>query len=171
MMQRRPFEWGSLVGSLALIGLGILLLTDRASNLPEAIRRYWPAILIAWGLWDLTERYRVKEDLWAGTDYGTGLYVIRHRHRRRNRTLTGIVMLLAGLVLVSIGLLRLSTEHMNRVQIFATVLGALVIAAIGYATIRVGAPKATYKEYENRVVAWECTFLCLKCGNRFAQDV
>ena len=125
MMQRRPFEWGSLVGSLALIGLGILLLTDRASNLPEAIRRYWPAILIAWGLWDLTERYRVKEDLWAGTDYGTGLYVIRHRHRRRNRTLTGIVMLVVGGLLLWANLEPSSGVTFG--PVVAAVLGAVIL--------------------------------------------
>jgi len=84
---------------------------------------------------------------------------------------TGILMMLAGLALIVAGVLRLAAKHLMMGQIVTTVLGSLVVAAVGYAFFRVGAPKPTFKQYEDRLAAWNCMFLCVKCGNRFAQDV
>ena len=96
MVQRRSIHWGSLLGGMALIGLGGLLLVDQSKNLPNIIQRYWPIYLIAWGVWSLIGQIRIREDLWAGTDYGTGLYVIRHRRRQRSHVLPGIGLLFIG---------------------------------------------------------------------------
>ena len=85
--------------------------------------------------------------------------------------LTGILMMLAGLALVVAGVLRLAAKHLAMGRIVTTVLGSLVVAAVGYAIYRVGAPKPTFKQYADRLTAWNCMFLCVKCGNRFAQDV
>ena len=85
--------------------------------------------------------------------------------------LTGILMMLAGLALIVAGVLRLGAKHLPMGRIVTTVLGSLVLAAVGYAFFRVGAPKPTFKQYEDRLSAWNCTYLCVKCGNRFAQDV
>ena len=85
--------------------------------------------------------------------------------------LTGILMMLAGLALIVAGVLRLGAKHLPMGRIVTTVLGSLVLAAVGYAFFRVGAPKPTFKQYADRLAAWNCTYLCVKCGNRFAQDV
>jgi hypothetical protein len=95
-MQRRPLDWGALISSLALIALGAILLIDQARTLPEVIRTYWPIWPIVWGLWILFRRFRTQEDQWAGTDYGTGLYVIRHRRRRQSNSWIGLGLLLIG---------------------------------------------------------------------------
>lgn len=79
--------------------------------------------------------------------------------------------MLASVALIVAGVLRLAAKHLALGQIVTTVLGSLVVAAVGYAILRVGAPKPTFKQYEDRLTVWNRTFLCLKCGNRFAQDV
>ena len=97
MIQRRSISWGSLSGGLGLIILGLVLLIDRSGNfLPDFIQRYWAILLIAGGVWNMIARLRFKEDAWAGMDYGTGLYVIRHRRQQRTRWWVAIVLLLAG---------------------------------------------------------------------------
>ncbi len=90
----RSFRLGSLIFSLIVIGVGVVLLIDK--ELPVVIRRYWPLMLIAWGVVSIVSQLRASEDSWAGTDYGTGLYVIRHRRRRRGRLLPGIGLILIG---------------------------------------------------------------------------
>jgi hypothetical protein len=95
-MQRRSLRWDTLIGSLILIGLGAALQIDQAETLPEAVHRYWPVVLIVWGGLNLIGQFRILEDRWAGTDYGTGLYVIRHRRRRSSRFLPGLALLLLG---------------------------------------------------------------------------
>ena len=85
--------------------------------------------------------------------------------------LTGILLILAGLAATVAGVLRLVTIHLTMGQIVVTALGSLVVAAVGYSVFRVGAPKPTFRQYADRVAAWNCMFLCVKCGNRFAQDV
>ena len=96
-MQFRSVRWSSLVGGLGLIGLGIALLA--IDSLPTMIRLYWPVVLVAWGLWKWIARYAVREDAWAGTDYGTGLYAIQHRRRRPG----GLRTWLPGLMLIALG--------------------------------------------------------------------
>lgn len=85
--------------------------------------------------------------------------------------LTGILMMLASLALIGAGVLRLAAKHLTIGQIVSTVLGSLVVAALGYAILRASLPKPTFKQYADRLAAWNCMFLCVKCGNRFAQDV
>lgn len=54
----------SVVGPLVLIGLGVLLLYSslRSNWAPwELVWRYWPVILIAWGLGKLWDHYRSRE--------------------------------------------------------------------------------------------------------------
>lgn len=88
-----------------------------------------------------------------------------------SQMLAGILTMLAGLGLIVAGVLRIVAKHLTTGQIVTTVLASLVVAAVGYAMFRVGAPKPTFKQYADRLAAWNCTFLCVKCGNRFAQDV
>ena len=85
--------------------------------------------------------------------------------------LIGILMMLASLALIVAGVLRLVAKHLTTGRIVTTVLGSLVVAAVGYVILRAGAPKPTFKQYADRVTAWNCMFLCVKCGNRFSQDV
>ena len=85
--------------------------------------------------------------------------------------LTGVVMMLVSLALIGAGILRLAARHPTTGQIVTTVLGSLVVAALGYAILRASLPKPTFTEYADRLTAWNCMFLCVKCGNRFAQDV
>jgi len=85
--------------------------------------------------------------------------------------LTGGLIMLGGLALVVAGVLRIVAKHLTTGQIATTVLGSLVVAAVSYHVFRLGAPKPTFKQYADRLDAWRCTFLCIKCGNRFAQDV
>ena len=95
-MQRRSLRWDTLIGSLILIGLGVALLIDQSETLPEAVHRYWPVVLIVWGGLNLIGQFRILEDRWAGTDYGTGLYVIRHRRQQRASWWIAIIQLSVG---------------------------------------------------------------------------
>ena len=99
-MSLRALRWSSLVGGVLLIAFGVLLLIDDGQFLPSGVHRYWPVILIAWGLWKWIVRYRVKEDRWAGPDYGTGLYVIRRRRRPARGWLPGLFLIALGAVLL-----------------------------------------------------------------------
>jgi hypothetical protein len=90
----RAIRLGPVLYSLIIIGLGVVLQID--SQLPAIVRRYWPIVLVAWGVWHIVNQARASEDLWAGTDYGTGLYVIRHRRRRRGWLLPGIALIAIG---------------------------------------------------------------------------
>ena len=90
------FRWGPLVGGSLLVGLGILLLIDQARALPWIVRQCWPVVLIAWGLWKWLDRFRAREDRWAGPDYGTGLYVIRRRRRQASGWLPGLFLIALG---------------------------------------------------------------------------
>jgi hypothetical protein len=83
---------------------------------------------------------------------------------------TRLVLFFGGLLLVILGILRLAREHLRPGRVLATVLGAAIVAAAGYLFIRVVAPRPTFKEYERRVAAWQCMYLCIHCGNRFCQD-
>ena len=97
MIQRRSISWGSLLGGLSLMLLGLLLLIDQTNHfLPELIQRYWPLLLIVAGVWNLIARLRFREDAWAGLDYGTGLYVIRHRRQGRPAIWVALVLMIAG---------------------------------------------------------------------------
>jgi hypothetical protein len=96
-MRHFSIRWSKLIGGLGLIVLGVLLLS--VETLPAVVKAYWPVVLIAWGVWKWFARYQVKEDAWAGTDYGTGLYVIR----RRRRPLGGLRTWLPGFVLIALG--------------------------------------------------------------------
>ena len=82
----------------------------------------------------------------------------------------GILLMLGGLAAVVVGIVRLAAKHLATGRVVTTILGSLVLAAAGYAIVRIGAPKATFKQYDERLATWSCTYLCLKCGNRFAQD-
>ena len=93
-MQQRSVRWIKLIGGLSLVALGTALLF--VNSLPPVVRRYWPVVLIAWGAWKWVARYRVREDAWAGTDYGTGLYVIRRRRREPRAWLPGFVLIVLG---------------------------------------------------------------------------
>ncbi len=89
-------RWGSLIGGILLVTLGVLLLIDQAHTLPPIIVQYWPVVLIAWGLWKWLDRFRAREDRWTGPDYGTGLYVIRHRRRQASGWLPGLFLIALG---------------------------------------------------------------------------
>ncbi|HTP08087.1 MAG TPA: DUF5668 domain-containing protein [Anaerolineae bacterium] len=95
-MSVRLLRWGTLIGGSLLVALGVLLLLDQAHTLPPFVWQYWPVVLIAWGLWKWGQRLRAKEDRWAGPDYGTGLYVIRHRRRQASGWLPGLFLILLG---------------------------------------------------------------------------
>src|SRR5512135_1720517 len=101
MIQRRSISCGSLLGGLGLLLLGLTVLIDQADHfLPEVVQRYWAVLLIAAGTWNLIARLRLKEDAWAGLDYGTGLYVIRHRRQGRSGLWAVIVLLVLGAFLL-----------------------------------------------------------------------
>ena len=101
MIRRRSISWGSLLGGLGLLLLGLTVLIDQTDHfLPEVVQRYWAVLLIAAGVWNLIARLRLKEDAWAGLDYGTGLYVIRHRRQGRSGLLAVIVLLVLGAFLL-----------------------------------------------------------------------
>ncbi len=89
-------RWGPLVGGSLLVAVGVLLLLDQADALPLCMVQYWPVLLIGWGLWKWIDRFRVREDRWAGPDYGTGLYVIRRRRRQAGGWLPGLCLILLG---------------------------------------------------------------------------
>jgi uncharacterized membrane protein HdeD (DUF308 family) len=89
-------RWGSLIGGILLVTLGVLLLLDQAHTLPPFVVQYWPVVLIAWGLWKWLDRFRAREDRWAGPDYGTGLYVIRRRRRQASGWLSGLFLIALG---------------------------------------------------------------------------
>jgi len=95
-MSWRLLRWGTLIGGSLLVALGILLLIDQARALPAIMRQYWPVVLIAWGLWKWLDRFRAREDRWAGPDYGTGLYVIRRRRRQASGWLLGLLLIVLG---------------------------------------------------------------------------
>src|SRR5512135_1736293 len=99
-MSSRSLRWGSLIGGSLLVALGVLLLIDQAHALPSVVWRYWPVVLIAWGLWKWLDRFRAREDRWAGPDYGTGLYVIRRRRRQASGWLPGLFLIVFGGVLL-----------------------------------------------------------------------
>jgi len=84
---------------------------------------------------------------------------------------TRLLLFMGGLALVIWGSIRLAAEHLRPGRILATVLGAVVLAIVMFAFIRFVSPKASFKEYERRLTAWQCMFLCVRCGNRFCQDV
>ncbi len=89
-------RWSTLFGGSLLIALGVMLLIDRAHALPALVWQYWPVVLIVWGLWKWLARFRAGEDRWAGPDYGTGLYVIRHRRRQASGWLPGLFLIVLG---------------------------------------------------------------------------
>lgn len=95
-MSPRTIHWSQLAGGLGLIILGLALIIGEGAALPPVVQRYWPLVLIAWGLWKWFVRYRVKEDRWAGPDYGTGLYVIRRRRRQPRGWLPGLLLIGLG---------------------------------------------------------------------------
>jgi hypothetical protein len=126
MIQRRSMGWGSLLGGLGLIVLGLLLLIDQADHfLPEIIQRYWAVLLIAAGAWNLIARVRFREDAWAGLDYGTGLYVIRHRRQGRPGVWIALVLMLVGGFLLWASLTPTSGVTVG--PIMAIILGVLFI--------------------------------------------
>jgi hypothetical protein len=96
IMSWRSLRWSTLIGGSLLAALGVLLLIDRAQALPAFVRQYWPVVLIVWGVWKWIARFRAREDRWAGPDYGTGLYVIRHRRRQASGWLPGLFLVLLG---------------------------------------------------------------------------
>lgn len=101
MIRRRSISWGSLFGGLGLLLLGLTVLIDQTDHfLPEVVQRYWAVLLVGAGLWNLIARLRLREDAWAGLDYGTGLYVIRHRRQGRSGLLAVIVLLVLGAFLL-----------------------------------------------------------------------
>ncbi len=95
-MLLRSIRWLKLAGGLLLITLGVMLLADQAHTLPPFVQRYWPVVLIGWGLLKWLNRYATKEDRWAGPDYGTGLYVIRRRRRQPGGWLPGLFLIALG---------------------------------------------------------------------------
>ena len=101
MIRRRSISWGSLLGGLGLLLLGLTMLIDQTNHfLPEVVQRYWAVLLVAAGVWNLIARLRLREDAWAGLDYGTGLYVIRHRRQGRSGLWAVIALLVLGAFLL-----------------------------------------------------------------------
>jgi hypothetical protein len=96
MKSVRLLRWGTLLGGSLLVALGVLLLLDQAHALPAFVWQYWPVVLIVWGLWKWIQQLRRREDRWAGPDYGTGLYVIRHRRRQASGWLPGLFLIVIG---------------------------------------------------------------------------
>ncbi len=120
-MSMRLLRRGPLIGGSLLVALGVLLLIDQARALPAIVRQYWPVVLIAWGLWKWLDRFRVREDRWAGPDYGTGLYVIRRRRRQAGGWLPGLFLIVLG------GLLLWTTLD----PLSGSVVGPIVLIALG----------------------------------------
>ena len=92
----RGLRWGRAAFSVLMIGLGMVLATDQTRSLPLTVRQYWPVAVLVWGAGLLLLRWRSREDMWAGTDYGSGLYVIRHRRRPPGQWIPGIIVLGLG---------------------------------------------------------------------------
>jgi hypothetical protein len=124
-MSLRLLRWGTLIGGSLLVALGVLLLIDEAHALPEIMHQYWPVVLIGWGLWKWLDRFRVREDRWAGPDYGTGLYVIRRRRRQASGWLPGLFLIVLGAFLLWITLDPLS--GFNLAPIVLIVLGVFQV--------------------------------------------
>ncbi len=126
MIQRRTILWGSLLGGGGLLLLAIIVLLNQSDHfLPEFIQRYWPGVLILAGIWAAFARLRFKEDAWAGMDYGTGLYVIRHRRQGRTSIWIVIILLVIGGGLL---LLNLATEANPSIgPIVTMILGVLFV--------------------------------------------
>ena len=124
-MSLRLLRWGTLIGGSLLMALGVLLLIDEARALPMIVHQYWPVVLIAWGLWKWLDRFRVREDRWAGPDYGTGLYVIRRRRRQASGWLPGLFLILLGVFLLWVTLDPLS--GFNLAPIVLIVLGVFQV--------------------------------------------
>jgi hypothetical protein len=82
----------------------------------------------------------------------------------------GILMILVGFGAVVKASLRLAASHLDFRAIVFVVLSGLAVATVGYMVGRIGFPKATYREYGERLLAWQCTFRCMQCGNHFAVD-
>ncbi len=120
-MLLRSLRWNMLIGGALLIALGALLLIDHGQALPPIVRQYWPLVLIAWGVWKWIARSWVREDRWAGPDYGTGLYVIRHRQRQARGWLPGLFLIASGGALLWI-------THNPQLGITA---GPIVLVALG----------------------------------------
>ena len=116
----RSLRWLQLMGGLALLALGVVLFFDAAA-LPPLIQRWWPTIFIVWGLWNWLVRYRVREDRWAGPDYGTGLYVIRRRRRPPRGWLPGLLLIGAGIFFL----------WANLTAVAGITFGPIVLAALG----------------------------------------
>jgi hypothetical protein len=120
-MLSRSFRWSSLIGGVLLAALGVLLLIDQGRALPPIVRQYWPMVLVVWGVWKWIARYWVKEDRWAGPDYGTGLYVIRRRRRPARGWLPGLFLIGLG------GFLQWVTLH----PLSGITAGPIVLLALG----------------------------------------
>jgi hypothetical protein len=126
MVQRRSISWGSLLGGFGLLMLGLLLQIDQTDHfLPEVIQRYWAGLLIVAGVWNLIARLRFREDAWAGLDYGTGLYVIRHRRQGRPGLWVTLVLLILGGFLLWANLTPASGVTIGPVLVM--ILGAIFI--------------------------------------------
>ncbi len=82
----------------------------------------------------------------------------------------GMIMLLGGLVMVILAGLRIARYHLGIKQIFVIVAGGLAISVVGYAIGRIGYPRATYRQYEERLAAWQRSDRCMQCGHHFAAD-
>ena len=82
----------------------------------------------------------------------------------------GILMAFAGFAMVIVAALRLAASHLNKAQVIVVSVFGLAVAVVGYVIGKIGAPKATYKEYAARLEAWQCSFRCMQCGNHFAVD-
>lgn len=82
----------------------------------------------------------------------------------------GVLMILVGFGAVVVAIVRLARSHLDPREIVIVALFALAVGAVGYSVGRYGLPKVTYKEYEERMLAWKCTYRCMTCGNHFAVD-
>jgi uncharacterized membrane protein HdeD (DUF308 family) len=119
-MRLKMPRWFQLLGGLALLALGVVLIVNPAV-LPPLLQRWWPVVLIGWGLWNWTVRYRATEDRWAGPDYGTGLYVIRRRRRSPGGWLPGLLLIGGGIFFLWANLDAAS----------GVTIGPIVLAALG----------------------------------------
>lgn len=122
----RGIRWGRAAFSIVMIVLGVVLATDQAKSLPALLRQYWPAALLIWGVGLLVLRWRSREDMWAGTDYGTGLYVIRHRRRPPGQWIPGVVVLGLGVFFLVANLDPLSGVWFGPLAVIG--LGAVSLA-------------------------------------------
>jgi len=111
----------SLIGPLALLIIGVLLLMRNLGYLPSTLDQWWPAILILIGLWILLARSASGETATGPVAPPSNQAQTAERHHHAP---TG------GLILVGLGLALLAGNLFG-----GRITGALIVVAVGLALL------------------------------------